>query len=434
MGRGALIAVLVVAGASVGRRASAEDQPPLRIGVATRGIPALSKKAKKLRRLVREAAQARPEIPLAPQSVEMKLFAAQPPPSAGSAIARVETLVGAGQEALRNFDLPAAERKLAKATRALGPYLGLPETKKADRARIFLGVSLAHARRDEGALTSLLAEYATRYPDENPTNAGWPPDVMERLKTLRRLPQSSIIVRSKPAAEIKVDGRQYGPTPQTIAPIPAGRHRIVAEAPGYYRADAWVTAPEAKTAEIDLELSPDTARRLARDKAKTETPNTIEAIQRAAAASELRAVLVVSTKSKGRMVLSYVDLSGHRARTTARFEVAATKDGATTAMSQLSLHLAKVGDKKEVVPLWAWIGAGTGVAAVGTGVALRLAAQSTQDELIRKTGAVTQAEAFDMRDRAQAQARGGAILVSAGVAAVVGVAGWVLIDQIGGDP
>lgn len=425
------IAVATLAALVGGPTAFAQDQA-LKIGVATRGMPVTSRQARRLEKLVRDAAAAR-KLPLEPAKDSRAKFAQPPPISPSTEIARAKSLVIGGQDALRNFDLPAAERKFSRATKVLKRHIGLPEAIDADRARLFLGVSLAHARRDDNALNSLLAEYATRYPNEKPTDAGWPPDVMERLAARRRLPQSSIIVRSEPAATVKVDGRLYGPTPSTVAPIPAGRHRVVAEAPGYYRKDEWVQAPEAKAAEITLKLAPATARRLAQDNTEAgSTPATLEVLQVAAKDSGLTGIIVVSPKAKAQMIVGYVDLTRERIRETARFEVAATKDGAATALAQLDLHLRRRAESSEVVPLWAWIGAGAGVAAVGTGVALGFVAQGTQDELVRKTGGITQTEAFDMRSRAQNQARGGAILVSAGIAAVVGVAGWVALDNIGG--
>lgn len=404
-----------------------------KIAVAARGTPVKGKRATQLVELVRDATAERKELTLFDLERERAVFATPPPRSPKAAVERAAKIVEQGHESLRNFDLADAEQKLARALRILKPYLGLPESLDADTKRLYLAVALAHAQRNEKAMTDLLLEYATRYPDGEPEDAGWPPDVMERLASLKRLPQSSIIVRSTPPAETYVDGVPRGTTPRTVSPIPSGRHRVALDAPGYYRASKWVNAEVAQSVDVELELVPDLGARLAKDDDKAPSPETVDAVGAAARKEGLDAVLLVRPVDDKRMVVSYVTAS-ERPRVTAEFEVAATKDGAKTAVSQVSLHTKSLEARADkTVPVWAWIGAGAGVAAVGTGVALRMIALGTQSDFERRAGTMTQADAFELRDQAESEARGGAVLVGAGVATLVGVASWVALDWIGGD-
>jgi hypothetical protein len=405
---------------------------PVDVAIAARGVPVKGKRANRVVDLLRDAAAERSELRLFDAAKERRLFATPAPRDPRKAVERATKIVERGQESLRNFDLADAEQKLARAFRILKPYLGLPEALEADTKRLYLGVALAHAQRNETAMTNLLLEYATRYPDRPPSDAGWPPDVMERLDSVKRLPQSSIVVRSEPSAETFVDGTARGPTPRTVSPVPAGRHRVALEAPGYYRATKWVDAQAAKSVDVTIPLAPDLGDRLAKDDEDAPSAETVAAVGRIARERNIGAVLLVHPQKDNRMRVSFVS-TGERPRVTAAFEVAASKDGAKTAMSQIALHLKTLEAKRPDVPIWAWVGAGAGLAAVGTGVALRMVALGTQDEFERRAGTVTQADAFDLRDRAESQARGGAVLLGAGVATIVGVASWVALDWIEGE-
>lgn len=430
MARWTPIAALTALGLCGAPNVDAAEIPTL--GVATRGLPVRGKRAAKLRKLVRDAAEERNEVALVDEARERRIFASAPPRDPKRAVARAERLTENGADALRNFDLADAERKLAQATKVLKPYLGLVESREADRKRIFLGVSLAHAQRNEEAMTKLLVEYATRYPETPPDDAGWPPDVLERLRSAAHIATSSIIVRSNPSGEAFVDGRPVGPTPTTVSPVPAGRHRVAIEAPGFYRATKWVDAKPGDASDVELPLLSSLGLTLTTDDGPAPAEETLAAIGEVAAREALDAVLLVRATASNRMIVSHVDTHG-APRVSAAFEVAATKDGARTALSQIAVHITRLEEKRETIPAWAWIGAGTGAAAVGAGVALRIAAVGTQDDLTRRTGAMTQTEAFDLRDRAESQARGGAILLGAGVAAIVGVASWVALDWVESD-
>ena len=63
-------------------------------------------------------------------------------------------------------------------------------------------------------------------------------------------------INSSPWAELSVDGRVVGNTPQVRIRVPAGRHHLLLARPGFYAHSAWVNVPAGGTVRLtDITLA-----------------------------------------------------------------------------------------------------------------------------------------------------------------------------------
>jgi hypothetical protein len=400
--------------------------PAPKAAIVVVGKTANTKEGNALALELRQTMAERPEVELIAAEDEEHLFRSSKPEGTKKQKASLDAAkkhLEDASEALNGFDLQNAVKSVTKARSALNGLIGLRAAVALDRQRLQLAVSIAHAQRDERGLTALLAEYALRYPNEPPEQGTWPPDIIASLKTIA-LKSSVLSVKSEPSATVFVDGREIGSSPVRLGALPAGEHRVELVKPGYWPLDQEVETVTGQEALVEATLSPSLSAALKSASASKGLTPELEQNIRSAAPS--LAVLIVAGVEDGKLVVRRVGLDGSSSdgpTEMARGEVTAAR----MLVGQIFDRPAGASFGKDV-PLWAWIGAGSGVVAVGVGVTMRLLAVGTANEYDAKLGALTQVEAYELRDRSSTQATGGAVLLGLGVAAIAGVAGMMAFD------
>lgn len=421
------VAALGAALTCLGAAAGAAPSP---VAVVAAGVPAEEPRGERLRAAARAAVEARPE--LSPFSAKRAafLFASPAPADRAGARRAAKAQLDRALEQLRGFQVDEARQSLAAATTLLEPDLGLEAVIEIDRERLAVAVAIAHAARDEKALGRALRQYAARFGTAAPEAGLWPPDLERRLATVAARAQTKLRVKSTPPGQAFVDGRAVGPTPQTVGGLPPGRHRVEVRAEGHYPAFEWARTRSARLTEVDLELPPALGHRLEKLPAKGELPpGLLEALADAARRDALPFVLLVAPADEGRVSVRLVEV-GEGARV---FGPVVADDPAAALDLVWAARAAGGRDAGPGLTPWALGAAGAGVAAAAVGVGLRLWARDTQDPLQTRMGALTQAEAFDIQDRAEQRATAGSALIGTGAALVTCAAGLFVWDLIWGD-
>lgn len=389
--------------------------------------------AEALRRSVREAVVAEGGIELVDPEWERTTFAAPRPEAWQGSLQKAQRLLSRAETDLKEFDLKSAEANIAQVAQSLEPYQGLREAVAIDKERIHLAVAIAHAQRNDKEIDRLLLEYTTRYPGQAPPEKKWPPDLFQRLAAAAPTAQSSVEISADPPGEAFVDGRSYGTTPVVAKDVPPGRHRVEVEAPGCFPAQVVVETQAQTSTPVALLPVPNISLALA--KAKVEgpfDPPLGSAVARWAKGRAEFALLVAKKKGPG-VELRALNLASQEE--SPRYAGDATPTSLRLLIGQWRTFRERRPEAEDhPIPTWAYVGAGAGAAALSAGVLLRLVAVGTENELQRREGAVTQAEAYDLHDRAGAQAVGGSLLVGVGVAALVGVAGFVVYQTLEATP
>lgn len=429
-GPGVRVAGLIAAGlvlAPTGLRA----EPPRTVAVAIAGLPPGSRDAEALATELRAALSGRAGLELLGPDDEAWAFRSVRPVRRRdpASLTRAKELLAAAEGALARFDLGAAVKSVAKAKADLAPWVGLRAAVELDRARIQLAVSIAHAQRDEAQLDAALREHATRHPGDEPPRGLWPPDVTKRLAAIRGERPTALTVRTTPRAVVFVDGRELGPSPVRAGALPPGRHVIEVEAPGYFPVEEALDVTGEREGVLDVVLAPDLSEVLATSSLDAPVPSALVERIRALALRRPIDTVVLAARAPGGVVLRRVDVGAAPAPGAAELARAPrTRDGLGVAIATLfdpPAPIASTAPAPSGAPTLAWITAGAGVALVGAGLALRMFAVSTASELEAQRGALTQVEAYGLRDRMDAQALGGALLIGAGVAALGGGAAWI---------
>lgn len=410
---------------------AAPDEPP-RAAVAALELPAHEKRARLLTRLIRLSLKDRADVVLTPRDRERFLFAVAPPPDRSRELQLARNLLNEAEEQLRNFAVGEAQQSLEQATEVLEPHVGLEGTRDLDETRLQLAVAIAHAQRDEDHLDDALKAYAARFGREPPDSGLWPPDLTRRLKAMTAAASTALKVTSEPPGEAWVNGKKLGPTPARRDDLPPGRHRVQVRAPAHYPADTWIETQSAKLAEAHLELPPDVGQELEAVSATGALPAATERrLAEVARAERIRLLFLVGPIRRGRVALRALEVGEQSAVATGIVEADATVEGVRVALNQIFQERAeaRLAAQRGVSP-WAWVGAGAGLAAIGTGIALRLMAVSTQGDYRAQQGALTQASAYGLRDEADRQGLAGSVLIGVGAAALAGVATWVTFDLL----
>jgi hypothetical protein len=402
------------------------------VAVAAVGMDPAAAPALNMVEAVSRGVAARPELRALEPARARFLFAHPAPEPRGAAQRQAQALLDQADEQLRSFQVPGAKKALAQATELLAPDLGLSPTVALDQRRLALAVAVAHAERDERALEVALDAYAARF-DQAPPKAGtWPPDLVRRLASLAARPRSTLKVVTDPPGEVFVDGRKVGTSPLTLEDLPVGRHRVEAKAPDCFPLDAWVETGSAKVAELRMELPPAVVVRLARLPAEGPLPTGLrDEVAAAAARGGAAWVALVTAAKDGKASVRLVE-ARPGGRQHGPVLAGAPRMAFDLAWDTRDEVTAPGPARARTLTPWALSAAGAGVAAAAAGVAVRLWAKDTQDPLQTRRGALTQAEAYAIQDKAEDRAILGTVLIGAGAALVAGAAGLFTFDLVSG--
>jgi hypothetical protein len=421
-------AITFFVASAVVSNARAEERPKVAVVVTGK---VLAKDAEALALNVSKILAERPELSLIADDRAAWIFRSTKPPAPKRSRKNLEAARRNLQEALEqlnSFDLANAVKSVTKARTALTGYIGAKAAFEVDRDRLHLAVAIAHAQRDQQRLVAALNEYAIRYPNEPPPHGLWPPDVVNTLKSITIAP-TVLNVKSDPPALVYVDGREVGMSPIRLGALPAGEHRVEIQLPGYWSVDQVLETTAAREAILEAKLAPNLSSALRKASPKKTLDPAIEKRIRELA-PEL-GILILAAMEDGKLHLRRIDLAAgsvpRGAADTVRGDTA--PESVRFLLAQLFESPSVPGDGVRV-PLWAWIGAGSGVVAIGAGVTMRMLAVGTEHEFNARLGALTQSEAYELRDRSSSQATGGAVLMGIGVAAIAGVASWVALDVL----
>lgn len=412
--------------------AMASDPP--RAAVAVCGMSAEGEAASTLSLAIRNALGGRHDVELIASSDEAYLFLSPRPKRARSRsdLALAKKHLKQASSSFAAFELADAMKGINKGKQALAAWVGLREALDLDRERLQLAVAIAHAERNQHHLKEALREYVTRFPNEPPPAGLWPPDLVNRAKTTAGQVPTVLNVRAEPRGVVYIDGREVGTSPVRLGALVEGEHTVEVVLADHFPFDARVTTTAGRESTLEAKLLPDLSSRLKRLKIGRPLPDAaIQAIRRLTEARGLKILFLAGLLPDGRLALQRIDLSAKDPAAPSQIvEADNSPEGARIAVAQLfEPRLVLEPSQGPRVPTWAWIGAGTGVAAVGTGIVLRMMAVSTHREFDLRQGALTQTDAFGLRDRASGQATGGAALLGIGIAALAGIAGWVAFDQ-----
>jgi hypothetical protein len=423
---------------------SLEAQSTPVIGVAVVGN-ATSEDEQKAR-LAIKSALARRQMTLAADEVEELLFRSAPPPAPSPELGAGKRALKRASRAFNSFKLDEAREALETAAQALASWTGTPEARDLVRERLVLAVSLAHAGRNVEQIERALAEYARAFPNEPPPkDAPWPPAIASKLAKLQPSLDASIAVQSKPSGVVYVDGKEIGNAPAVAEGLSSGEHRVIVEAPAHFRGDQRLTLVSGRRTELTIELVPDLSMRLRRMSAERSPSNDIATAMRSLARSRgIDHIILVELSASGGLSLRRFDVNERapsnieRVSTTNRsdkeIDLALRQLLESEAALSAEAPPPEVNGDSSGVPLWAWIGLGAGAVALSMGTAFRIDAASMQGDLVARQDAITQVDAFAMRDDVDAQAFRGTLLVGVGVAALVGVGGFVAYRVFGSEP
>lgn len=401
------------------------------VAVAAAGVDPNSPAALNLVEAVERGVAARSELKLVEPARARFLLSSSAPQSHAAAHRQARALLDQADEQLRNFQVPGAKKALAKATELLDPDLGLSPTVTLDQRRLALAVAVAHAERDEEALEAALTAYAARFDQKSPPKgASWPPDLVRRLTSLAARARSSLEVTSDPPGEVFVDGRKVGNSPLTVDDLPVGRHRVEVKAPDCFARDVWIDTDPAKVAAVKLDLPPTVSVRLARLPAEGPLPAGLQSeVAAAGARGGATWVALVTPARDGKASVRLIETrpEGHAHGPVLAGAPRMAFDLAWDTRDEL---VAEGPGKPLRYTPWVIGAAGVGVAAAVTGVAVRMWAKDTQDPLRTQQGALTQADAYAIQDRAEGRAVLGTVLITAGAALVAGAAGLFTFDLV----
>jgi PEGA domain-containing protein len=408
---------------------------PTKAAIAVSGMATDSKEAAALVLRIRAALAKRADVELISPSEEEYWFrSARPKRRRSKANLRAaQKHTKQAEASFQAFDFGDAQRSLQRARSLIAEWTGTKEALEIDRERLQLAIATAHAQRDERSLKEALAEYAVRFPNEPAPPGLWPPDVANRLKAIA--PADSVLnIRSEPKGLVYIDGREVGNSPVRLGALPEGTHRVEVFLAGYFAFDEQVETASGRESLLEVKLLPDLSSKLKKAKLDREYPQEIvDAIRAVTQPLGVKLVIAAGLDADGKIAVRRIDFEAPSAATLSdAVKADNSPDGAALAISQLFERpdRAAATASSRTVPTWAWIGGGAGAAAVGVGVILRLMAVSTHREFDQRQGALTQAEAYGLRDRAESQANGGAALLGLGVATIAGIAGWVALDFI----
>jgi hypothetical protein len=203
--------------------------------------------------------------------------------------------------------------------------------------------------------------------------------------------------------------------------------------PNYFTFDETVDTVAGREAMLEVKLQPDLSSKLRKAALdRTYPQDLIDAIRALTASLGLQEVVAAGLDKEGKLVVRKIDVTPGAHEAGDNVKADNTPDGASLAITQLFEPPEKPEPpgKKSAIPVWAWIGGGAGAAAIGGGVVLRMMAVSTHNEFDLRQGALTQAQAYDLRDRANGQSTGGAALMAVGIAAIAGIGGWIIYDLV----
>lgn len=417
-----------------------------KVAIAITGMAPESARAQALSRRLRAALEERPAINLASVADEEFLFAGKGQNRPRTNLSAAKKNMQHAQNALKEFDIIRAQREISDAMQAILPWIGLKEASDLDREILQIAAAIAHSSRDEQGLTWALREYALRFPDAPPPGEGlWPPDVVQRFQKLGSSRRSRLLVRADPGGRVFIDGRERGQVPLTVADLPSGLHRVEVESEGYFPIDAFIETSSEKGAEIDLKLLPDLSqlRGIAVDAPQSFESPFFAFMRDVCVRRGITGLVLAGLDRKGDIQTIRLALAKSLPpQQVAQASAANTTKGVKQVITWLfdpasagvpAAILRDLPERSSIdrpVPTWAWVAAGAGLALVGGGIALRMAAVSTQDELAARRDALTQVQAYELRDQMDLRSGGGSILLAVGISAVLGIGSWVVIDQL----
>lgn len=423
--------ILVMCGGPTGQRL-AEGAPGAPTGVIVHGEAPAAPAGQDLRRTVRRILDGHPAFATIPMDIEMRLFATAPTPEPGPALATTMRALNAARKQLRAFDLGPARRSLRRARQAVAPVRLLDEAAPLERLRVELLVALAHLKRNERAMERHLAEYTSRFGSALPESGLWPPDIVRRLSASGPVERTLLQIESQPPGQARVNGERVGRTPLAIE-LGSGQHRVEVRAPGHLPGRGWAQTLPGNPTLIRLELGTDVGPVL--EGAATLNPSLVARLSDLARAASLKHLVAVSRPAPGQVRLQLLNVPElGRANVMSPVIARERPRDLEAALGQLSSQrLAYVVSTSEAPPALVWAGLIGGAAMTATGITLRLLAQGSQNEFRRKQGALTQVEAFSLRDDADQKATAGAVLLGLGAAAVAGFASWAAFELWGTD-
>ena len=401
-----------------------DAKPPTEgVGFATYGLQTGA--ARRIRRRLREAANGSPMRGLVDPRLEEAVFNGNLAPDPAEAVAAARRRLDRGETQLRAVRIAEAKESVESAEQLLAPHVGRIAARRQDQRRLYLAVSIAHAERDEDAMLVHLRAFVQRFTEQTPDTTPWPPEVRERLATLRQnVPMVEVSITSLIAAQAAINGRRLGATPVRVR-VPSGRHRIEVTAAGTLAQAVWVTVPDRPQSPVTVQLTPGSTLALELRKAERLTPGLSERIRAEAAGWGITTVYAVGPADEKTVRITRLDAGGLGPA----IEVGTDTEALRSGLSQL-WPAPGVGAEDQSTQLWPWITAGAGAAAVGAGIAVRLVAKSTQDDFQTRRPLLTQTEAFELRDQANAEATTGTVLIGVGLAAVAGGITWAIIDWL----
>ena len=430
-GRSLRTSILAVCAGLLGSRA-VPAAPGTAIGVVVHGEPPADRAGQQLRQAVRQALQTHPAFSTIAPALETRLFATPPSPEPGPALTATRKALEAAASFLQAFELGPARRALRTAGRTLATVRLLDEAAPLDRLRLELLVALAHLNRDEEGMEQHLLEYGSRFRSAEPQSSLWPPDLVQRLSTTTSETTTRLHIDSTPAGQVRVNGVSVGSTPLTLD-IARGQHRVEVRAPGHVPARAWAKTETAKPTHVRLELGTDLAVPLARsEKLNVELIDRLSELARRNSLDNLVATSRLPT-GQIRLQLIMIPPSGS-ARLMPPFIARNRPADLETVVSQLAVQRSEFLASSQHRPSsLVWIGLASGAALAAAGITLRFLAQERQDEFRARLGALTQTEAFDLRDEADRRATAGNILIGVGAATFAGFASWAAVELWGDD-
>jgi hypothetical protein len=255
-----------------------------------------------------------------------------------------------------------------------------------------------------------------------------------RLPAVQPERVAAINLRSRPPATVYLDGRNAGTTPLEIRELTAGEHRIVLEAAHHFRRDFRVTLSAGPPTPFDVELDPDLSQLLAKVSLAEPTKREVTAQVGALAAEHGVDLVVLAEPRSAGLALERLDPAGAKGGAAARVVIASrSATDVDRGLAQL-IHGLEGGEPAPPIaaqgpglPWWLWAGVGAGVVLAGVGTALRFDAVAVQGDFDARRSALTQSEAFAIRDDGDARALRGSLLIGAGAAIAVGLVTYALL-------
>ena len=384
-----------------------------RSAVAVVGMP---KRPARIRKLVRTGLKAH-GVEVLDFEDERWALGGRRPVDAQPRLARGSAALDRAEGHLAMLRIEKAARDLALANRAIDAIAGRPEAKALDLRRLVTTVSVAHARRDFAWQERALAALAYRH-GRDVDVPSWSPDLQDKLRTVVLGDLHGVQVETEPLeADVFVGGRLRCRRSPCELEMPSGEHHLMVEAPRYLRRDlsVEVAGPQAVRLELQLDLGP----RLAQVSALETLPEKlVDDVRTWAQGLELTSVVFAEARGAS-LRLRRLDV-----RKGLGGIVELVNEPSEAAVARLDAVAPST--RAEAWTPVAWGVGATGVAALGVGIALRLVAVGTQNDVRSRRDSLSQVEAFRLQDRAESEALAGGIMIGVGAAAVVGslALGW----------